>query len=391
VNDSNEACLLLAASHPRPDQSVIERMRGRISAGVNWSEFLRLAIPHGLLPLVARNLAAYAVDVVPAATVAQLGVYRKRVEDRNRKQVAALSRVVGMLSNEGIRALPFKGPLLAAEEYGDVSLRESHDLDLWVHPGDIAAAGKVLRAAGYCGIAHHGGVPRILAPDRGDYQTEFVSANGEVLLEVQGELQQAQYSFLPDFDEVWERRQEVLFERIRVPYFSPEDLLLLLAVHGSKHIWRRLSWVADIAALIDAHPGFDWKATIARSKRWRCRRRLFSAALLVESLYHVELPKYVRDECRRHWYTRSSVARVRNNIIGGYRTRTVGNFISELRNHILNADTSVDRLRIAVSHSKKIVRVEETEMIRSMSPATFLLFRISRGVRMVMGKFVTQD
>ena len=146
-----------------------------------------------------------------------------------------------------------------------------------------------------------------------------------------------------------------------------------------------------ISTGVNSHPGFDWKVTIPRAEGWRCRRRSLSAALLLENLYHLELPKYVRDECRMHSYTRSSVARVQNRIIGGLETRTIGNFISELRNHVQNADTSVDRLRIAFSHSKKIVRLEETEMIRSMSPGTLLLFRISRGLRVVMGKFVQQD
>jgi len=391
VTYSNEANLLLDASHVRPSELVVERMRQKIVDGVNWIEFLQLAIPHGLLPLAARNLAKYASDLVPAPTIVQLRMYRTRVEERNREQVLELLRIVSMFSSEGIGAIPFKGPLLACAEYGDLSLRESHDLDLWVHPKDVTSAGDLLRAAGYRSVAHRGGAPRILELDRGDLQTEFVSSNGEVQVEVQGELQPRQYSFLPDFDEVWGRRLQIEFEGANVSYLSPEDLLLLLSVHGSKHIWRRLNWVADVAALIDAHPSLDWKLVLVRAKRWRCKRRLLSAVLLAESLYGLELPKDIRDECSRHPYTRSSVSRIQSKIINGIETRTVGNFISELHNHVTNADTIADRLRIALSHSKKIVRVDENEMARSMSQSTLVLFRAFRGVRVFMGKFVRQD
>ena len=391
MNATGEALLLLDCSLLRPDEAAVERIRRRIVGGVDWIELLRIAIPHGLLPIASRNLALHAADIIPPQTLAQLGAYRKSVEERNRQQVAELSRLLELFAEEAIRALPFKGPLLAAVEFGDVSLRESHDLDLWVHRRDLPAAGRLLRASGYRGVIHRKGVPCLLRPDRGDCQTEFQNWNGEVQIELHDELQSRQFSFLPDFDEVWERRRTILIDRAEVPAFAPEDLLLTLAVHGSKHMWRRLSWVVDISAVIGVHPQLDWKATLVRARRWRCKRRLLSAVLLAESLYHLALPEFVQMECRRRSYTRSSVLRVENQIIDGVDARTIGNFISELQNHTENADTVFDRLRIAFSYLKKMLRVDEAEMLRSMPGKTLLLFRLSRGFRGFLGRFVGQD
>jgi len=391
MNSSGEVSLLLDCSLIHPDEQAVERMCRRIVRGVNWSEFLKLAIPHGLLPLAARNLAAYAADIVPPITLAQLALYRRCVAERNRGQATEMVRVLALFSKGGIRALPFKGPLLAAVEYGDVSLRESHDLDLWLPCEDLPAAGQLLRGAGYRSVAHRRGIPYLLDPDRGDCQTEFQSGNGEVQIELHDELQSRQFSFLPDFDEVWERRRVVMLDGVEIPAFAPEDLLLTLAVHGSKHMWRRLSWVVDISALIGAHPRLDWTATLGRARRWRCRRRLLSAVLLAEDLYHLELPELVQVECRKHSYTRSSVSRVQNQIIDGMGARTVANFISELRNHTQNSDRFIDRLRIAFSYMKKILRNDEAEMLRSMPPNTLMLLRMSRGVRGLIGRLVRQD
>jgi hypothetical protein len=56
---------------------------------------------------------------------------------------------VESLADSGIRALPLKGPLLAAEAHGDVGLRETADVDLLVEPGALDAAARALVQLGY--------------------------------------------------------------------------------------------------------------------------------------------------------------------------------------------------------------------------------------------------
>ena len=46
---------------------------------------------------------------------------------------------------------------------------------------------------------------------------------------------------------------------------QPEDLLLVLCLHGSKHCWERLAWICDVAELIGANPELDWNEIMRRS------------------------------------------------------------------------------------------------------------------------------
>ena len=49
--------------------------------------------------------------------------------------------------------------------------------------------------------------------------------------------------------------------------------LLILCMHGSKHAWSRLIWIADVAKLIESEPGLDWDFAQQEAKRlglWRC-------------------------------------------------------------------------------------------------------------------------
>ena len=51
--------------------------------------------------------------------------------------------------NHGITAIPYKGPALALQVYGDLKLRSFVDLDVLVRRSDAARAGTLLAARGY--------------------------------------------------------------------------------------------------------------------------------------------------------------------------------------------------------------------------------------------------
>ena len=165
--DTNEGKLLLACCRMSPEEECVEAMRALILSGIDWIELIRLAIPHGLLPLVAKNLATYAADLVPSRTLAQIEAHRKRVGERNQSQTTELLRIIDLLAQHGIPALPFKGPLLAFVAYADISVRESHDLDIWIHPDHLGVAGDFLREQNYHGAGHTRGVAHLLKRDGG--------------------------------------------------------------------------------------------------------------------------------------------------------------------------------------------------------------------------------
>src|SRR5690606_38305936 len=57
------------------------------------------------------------------------------------------------------------------------------------------------------------------------------------------------------------RRGELPFCGVAAPICSPEDGLLYLCVHGVRHSWRRLGWLADVALYVRVHEEtLDWDA-----------------------------------------------------------------------------------------------------------------------------------
>jgi hypothetical protein len=65
---------------------------------------------------------------------------------------------------------------------------------------------------------------------------------------------------------------------------APEDELVVLALHALHHHLRRAGWVLDLLLLLDTHPALDWVAVRDRAARWRCRRALAHALLVLHDL-----------------------------------------------------------------------------------------------------------
>lgn len=202
-----------------------------------------------------------------------------------------LIRVVSLLAQQGIPAIPYKGPVLAAWLYGDVSGRQFDDLDLFLHPRDVPKALELLRDGGYRPV-----VPlsprRQAATLRSRSEYRLVNDQG-VLLEIQWSLTPSALSVPLDFDTLWSRRQMVSIGGGEINSFSPEDTLLILCIHGGVHLWSRLGWVCDVAQLVQLHPELDWDQVMEEADRRGARRLLLLGLALAEDLLRVELPAAV--------------------------------------------------------------------------------------------------
>jgi hypothetical protein len=70
---------------------------------------------------------------------------------------------------------------------------------------------------------------------------------------------------------------------------------LLLAVHGAKHCWESLGWLADVAWLLNANPDLDWQYAMKLADESKCQRPLLLAASLVHEVFDALLPELPRD------------------------------------------------------------------------------------------------
>src|SRR5258708_35694380 len=137
---------------------------------------------------------------------------------------------------------------------------------------------------------------------RWTWEMSYVSPRG-ISIDVHWRLTPRFYTIQIDPTILWRHRTSITLAGSELPSLTPEALLLLLAVHGAKHCWESLGWLADIAWLMRANPGLEWSAVKALAAEARCERVVTLAESLVKAVFDDALPD--SDLCRRvvdRWY-----------------------------------------------------------------------------------------
>src|SRR4029077_547387 len=80
----------------------------------------------------------------------------------------------------------------------------------------------------------------------------------------------------------FERRKEVELDGNRVPALSEEDEFVLICIHGAKHFWERLMWIADVAAMLARCTRIDWDVVNKSAQAVGAGRMINVALRLVE-------------------------------------------------------------------------------------------------------------
>lgn len=239
------------------------------AVGLNWEAVLRLADQHGTSSLLYQSLARFE-DSLPAAPWATL---RQRYQTNVRKSLflaRELIRILDCTDALGIDVIPYKGLVLSEAYYGDMAMRQSGDIDLFVRRRDVVRVRTAVRDLGY--------MPRVIIPEEAEqnyiasgYEYTFDSAAGKNLLEIQWALQPRFYAVDFDMEELFERAAKVTVAGREMKTPSPEDLLLVLSLHAAKHVWGRLIWLCDIAQILKRE-NLNWGWVWARTQEYGIER-----------------------------------------------------------------------------------------------------------------------
>ncbi len=129
--------------------------------------------------------------------------------------------------------------------------------------------------------------------DEGPYHV-FIKKRTLFRVDLQWVMAHEHFTFQMDRPEFWAQRMPVRLGNKMVQGLAPEELLLLLCVHGSKHAWEQLKWVCDVAELLGSHPDLDWERIFSHASTWGCRRLLYIGLALAQLVLDAPLPEGVR-------------------------------------------------------------------------------------------------
>lgn len=198
---------------------------------------------------------------------------------RNLLLFAHTCRVVQSLRATGMDAVALKGPVLAHQLYGDISMRMSTDVDVLVPRDQFVAAASHLIKEGYRpGIPVAGNaISRHLIRQ---HDLAFAHHDG-TLLELHAGIAQPHYSYAVDLSTWFREARDVEIGGSKVRALSLSHAASLAIIHGTKHVWSRLDLVADVAAF--GRTNVDWTEVAEVMHRAGAARAAAVAAHLARS------------------------------------------------------------------------------------------------------------
>lgn len=284
-----EWALLCACATPLPCQ---ERIHSLLNSELDWDLLLELADEHRVQGLLAKRLEEAGFGGVPAPA-------REKLQTRMRAQhlfslsmTAELFRILKEFSQARIDTILVKGPLISLLAYGDPAMRCYVDLDLLLRHRDIQSATQRMLAMGFDpdvpeSVILAGKIP-------GEYL--FYRPGTQRMVELHTERTFRYYPKSMRVEELFARKRMVLLDGREMPALSLEDELVLNCIHGAKHFWERLMWVADVAAVLTAHPEIDWNKARSVAADVGADRMLRVGILLGALLLGMKLPGPIAKE-----------------------------------------------------------------------------------------------
>jgi Uncharacterised nucleotidyltransferase len=254
---------------------------------LDWERVLALADFHGVRPQLHRALNTKQVLVAPPAIRAELDQKFKENARKSLRLTAELFGVLDCLHSAGVLAVPFKGPVLAEALYGDLALREYSDIDVLVRAEDVSKSRDALREIGF--------IPSIkLSPMQerayvaNGYEYTLHGPAAKNLLEIQWNFVPRFFSVDFDMNAILGRCESVSVSGRSVPALSNEDLFMALCVHCAKHLWKRVCWVRDIAAMLQ-RSRLHWAHLQEEADRLGTRRIVAVSIQLAKELLGAEM------------------------------------------------------------------------------------------------------
>lgn len=262
----------------------------------DWENFIYLVNQHRVYPLVYQAVTKLK-EQIPLWVVEKL----KAMSGKNRmdalRQTGEMAFLANLFAQAEIPVIFVKSPHLAQWIYGDIALRPSHDLDLYVDQGDLKKAIALLQKEGYYPL--HGIGERMAVKEKDTlkkiHHICFYHQIKKVQVELHWRLTFWQLREAFSFQEMLANSREKQVAGISVTILSPEDQFVFLVYHGCKHAWFRLRWLADIAELLKQEKEINWQSVVQKIKEKKLEKMLGQGLVLCSALFDVALERWPRE------------------------------------------------------------------------------------------------
>jgi hypothetical protein len=283
-----EINILMYCARMRRDGDSSEPPGKLFEEPIDWDYLITAARYHRCIPFLFNGIRSLPETQVPPEIIGRVGELFSQSVQWNMLLTTELFSVIDTLNSNGIPSIPLKGPLLSELLYGTISQRQFDDLDILIQRKDFHRTKEILINEGYLPERQMTLIQESVFLNSHHHFQFYRNQSGSVT-EIHWEISPRIYSFNLDLADLWDHIQPVTLSGHKVLIPSHSDMLLILCEHGSRHYWKRLLWIADIARLVEFRE-INWPGLIQYARKIGSERVLLLGISLAHTLFHAEIP-----------------------------------------------------------------------------------------------------
>ncbi|MDM5222774.1 nucleotidyltransferase family protein [Peribacillus sp. NJ11] len=256
-----------------------------VEPNLDWNLFLKLVRHHRVYPLIYTKLKS--AKYIPATIIQSMFYDYQKNTFKMLKLSGEIEKISRLVFENEISTLFLKGPILAADLYGDISQRTSSDIDILVNIDDLDKAESLLIQMGYVKDEY---IQTVLNDWKWrHHHFVYFHAEKEIKLEIHWRLNPGPAKE-PTFNDLWQRKKvSSLPTSYPIYCLGNEDLFLFLTSHGARHGWSRLRWLVDIDRLCKTN--LDWDKIMSLLKKYQYSHVAGQTLVLATQLLNTQINK----------------------------------------------------------------------------------------------------
>ncbi|EEL48443.1 MULTISPECIES: nucleotidyltransferase domain-containing protein [Bacillus cereus group] len=272
------------------NEADIQRNKKELFSDIDWNHFLHLARHHRVYPLTYMRLKNIDERLVPKEVMEAVHQDYKRNTFQMLQLSAEMERVSKLFTKSNIRLLFLKGPVIAREIYGDISLRTSKDLDVLIEEINLKKAEEILFGLGY----KREDVPTILNEKKWRHH-HVLYYHPKIGMQIEIHWRTQPFPMKePPFNELWERKRISSLTDSSIFFLGEEDLFMYLVSHGARHGWFRLRWLKDIDKMV--RNGIGFKETYPLFRKYKYHFVQAQTLILSSQLLQTPINEEVKEK-----------------------------------------------------------------------------------------------
>lgn len=273
--------LLLSCARSKLEKEDEARISSLLDNNLDWDYLLNKTARNRLRPLLYLNLNQVAPERVPGDVLQGLKEFFKNNARHNLMLTGELVKVMALLEDNGIKAVTYKGPVLAKGAYGNLAYREFGDVDVLIDKENLIKAKNIMLNNSY-----------YLDPPVEINDSTYMKLSSEyrfrnhlgVLIEIKWGFEGAGFYFPNDYRFLFKNIQNIIINNFEIKTPGNDNEFLMLCMHSSKHNWDRLSWICDLFEFLK-NKNIDWQNLCQKSKYLGVNRILNINMILLRDLF----------------------------------------------------------------------------------------------------------